>query len=154
MIKYQLRCDGEHEFEGWFRDSADYDAQAGSALIECPVCGSEIVRKAVMAPAISRLGARKGRRMEITGDIAKAVQRARDYVEKNFDYVGEKFPEEARKIHYGETKERAIYGEASGKDVKDLVNEGVQVAPLPGAPKKTDKAGTPKIAPAEPKKLN
>ena len=152
MIKYQLLCAEEHEFEGWFRDSADYDAQAEDGLVECPVCGSGDVRKAVMAPAIARRG--KGRAGAIKRDIVEAMTRARDYVEKNFDYVGEKFPEEARKIHYGETEERGIYGEASGKDVKELIDEGVNVAPLPGAPKKPEKAGKPKLPAPAAKKVN
>ncbi|WP_425408059.1 DUF1178 family protein [Hyphococcus sp.] len=155
MIKYSLKCNLDHEFEGWFRDSADYDVQSDEGLIECPSCGSEDVRKAVMAPAISRGGAaRRDRLAAIHKDMAQAVERARNYVETNFDYVGDKFPEEARKIHYGETKERGIYGEATGKDVKALIDEGVQVSPVPGPAKKTDKAGKPKPAPAESKKLN
>lgn len=153
MIKYQLRCDDEHEFEGWFRDSADYDHQAEAGLIDCPLCGSVSVRKAVMAPAIAKKGGvATGKRAAFLREMSAAAHRARDYVEKNFDYVGEKFPEEARKIHYGETDPRGIYGEASGKDVKELVDEGVSLAPLPGAPKKSDKAGTPTPAPT--KKLN
>ncbi len=155
MIKYSLMCGADHEFEGWFRDSADFDHQSASGLIDCPTCGSDDVRKAVMAPAVARRdGSRKERLAAVQQDMARAVLRAREYVEKNFDYVGEKFPEEARKIHYGETKERAIYGEASGKDVKALIDEGVEIAPLPGAQKKADKAGEPKSAPVESKKLN
>ncbi len=152
MIKYRLTCDADHEFEGWFRDSADYDFQAEKGLIDCPCCGSDDVRKAVMAPAVARRdGSRKERLAAIHKDMAKAVARARDYVEKNFDYVGDKFPEEARKIHYGESEERGIYGEASGKEVKALIDEGVQIAPLPGA--KSDHDGAPK-APGAAKKLN
>jgi hypothetical protein len=135
MIKYQLICDAEHDFEGWFRDSADYDVQAEDGLIECPACGSEKIRKAMMAPAIvggKRSGSRAARLAEIKRDMGQAVERARDYVENNFDYVGDQFPEEARKIHYGEKEERGIYGEATGKEVKELVDEGVSVAPLPG----------------------
>ncbi|MBT8472415.1 MAG: DUF1178 family protein [Marinicaulis sp.] len=157
MIKYQLLCDCEHDFEGWFRDSADYDAQSKDGLVECPICGSDEVRKAVMAPAVrsSRNSSDRQRRLrEITGDMAKAVERARDYVEKNFDYVGDKFPEEARKIHYGEKEERGIYGEASGKEVKEMVDEGIKLAPLPVAKKNTDKAGLPKVSGAGAKKLD
>lgn len=153
MIKYQLRCYTEHEFEGWFRDSADFDKQADDGLIECPACGSSAVRKGIMAPAIpKKSNSRDARVAEIKRDMAKAVERARDYVEKNFDYVGDKFPEEARKIHYGEKDERAIYGEATGKEVKELVDEGVSVAPVPGATKKVEKAEAPKLTPAKPKK--
>jgi len=156
MIKYQLICDAQHEFEGWFRDSADFDAQSEDGLVECPACGSGAVRKAVMAPAIARRsGGSRGRRLSaIRDDMAQAVERARDYVEKNFDYVGDKFPEEARKTHYGEATERGIYGEATGNEVKALVDEGVQVAPLPDAAKKADKAGKPKLPSTDAKKLN
>ena len=153
MIKYQLLCDSDHEFEGWFRDSADYDAQIDKGLVECPTCGSAEVRKAIMAPAVARSG-REARLAEIKGDMMKAMQRARDYVEKNFDYVGEKFPEEARKIHYGESDERPIYGEATGAEARELVEEGVSIAPLPGAKPKQDKAGAPKPLPASSKKAN
>lgn len=159
MIKYRLICAADHEFEGWFRDSADYDFQAGKGLLDCPSCGSAEIRKAVMAPAVARkdvVRAGRDRRLAaIQEDMARAVARARDYVQKNFDYVGDRFPEEARKIHYGETEERGIYGEASGKEVKDLLDEGVQIAPLPGAPAKKDAAGAPKqVEAAGPKKLN
>ncbi len=145
MIKYQLLCNGDHDFEGWFRDSADFDTQADRGLMSCPVCGSAEVRKAVMAPSISRRGGdRKTRIDAIRSDVVQAARRARDYVEKNFDYVGERFPEEARRIHYGDAKGRGIFGEASGEDVKQLVEEGVQVAPLP----------SPEWTTAEKKKLN
>lgn len=147
MIKYNLLCAAEHEFEGWFRDSADYDAQAGAGMIECPTCGSADVRKAIMAPAIAkRIGGNRDERLAaIKADIAAAALRARDYVEKNFDNVGDRFPEEARKIHYGEAESRGIYGQATGREVKELIDEGVEIAPLPGVAR-SDKAGAPKIA--------
>ena len=154
MIKYQLICDSNHEFEGWFRDSADFDAQSEDGFIECPACGSDAVRKAVMAPAVRRKGSRDVRLAAIKHEIVNAAARARDYVEKNYDYVGDRFPDEARKIHYGETEKRGIYGEASGSDVKALVEEGVSVAPLPGANKKADRTEAPKAPKAIDKKLN
>jgi hypothetical protein len=135
MIKYQLRCEARHEFEGWFRNSADFDAQAAKSLLECPYCGSSGVEKAIMSPSISTSAGARGERLaDMRKTMSDAVRRARDYVEKHFDYVGERFPEEARKIHYGEVKERQIYGEATGKEVKELIEEGVSVAPLPAAP--------------------
>lgn len=148
MIKYQLRCDAEHEFEGWFRSSADYDAQAERSLLECPACGSSVVTKAIMAPAIVQGAARRAGADRARRRMSEAVRRARDYVEKNFDYVGEKFPDEARKIYYGETEERRIYGEATAKEVRELIEEGVPVAPLPGAlspsaAARMDRAGEP-----------
>lgn len=145
MIKYTLRCeDCETEFEGWFANSADFDAQAEAGLLECPACASSAVRKAIMAPAVrsSRAAAKTKSEQFFRREMAQAARKARDYVEKNFDYVGEKFPEEARRIHYGETPERGIYGEASGREVKELREEGVSVAPLPG----TNAAGKPKKA--------
>lgn len=138
MIKYQLLCDSDHEFEGWFRNSADFDSQCEDGLLECPFCGAANVRKAVMAPSIGRRSNSRTDRPAFFREMAAAAERARNYVEKNFDYVGEKFPEEARKIHYGESEERGIYGEATGKEVKELTEEGVAVAPLPKPVKKTD----------------
>lgn len=138
MIKYQLKCGSGCSFEGWFRSSEEFDRQAAEGALECPFCASAAVERAIMAPSVvTGGGSRREDRLAVMRDtMAEAARRARDYVEKNFDYVGDRFPEEARKIHYGETKERSIYGEATGKEVKDLVDEGVTVAPLPGRPEK------------------
>ena len=154
MIKYNLLCDDEHEFEGWFRSSADFEAQADEGFLECPACGSADVRKAIMAPAIARSKeATSGKNLsQVRDSMVEGAERARDYVESNFDYVGDKFPEEARQIHYGEKESRGIYGEATGKEVKELVKEGVEIAPMP-AVEKTDKAGPP-VEKADKKKLN
>lgn len=134
MIKYALKCAEGHGFEGWFRNSEDFDRQAKRKLLECPECGSAKVEKALMAPAIAKSGAKSGsgRLADIREDMREAAKKARDYVEKNFDNVGEKFPEEARRIHYGESPERNIYGEATLSEAKELVDEGVTIAPLPG----------------------
>ncbi len=135
MIKYQLKCGAGCSFEGWFRSSDDFERQAIDASFECPFCASVDISRAIMAPAIVGGGARRADRLqEMRATMAEAARRARDYVEKNFDYVGDRFPEEVRKIHYGEVKDRAIYGEASGKEVKELVEEGVSIAPLPPGP--------------------
>lgn len=136
MIKYQLKCGSGCSFEGWFRSSGDFDAKAAGASLECPLCGSTDVARAIMAPSIvSGSASRSQEKLSaIREAMAEAARRARDYVEKNFDYVGEKFPEEARKIHYGEVAERPIYGEANREEVKELVEEGVSIAPLPSAP--------------------
>lgn len=157
MIKYQLCCPGDHEFEGWFRDSADFDRQVEDGLLECPGCGSAEIRKAIMAPAIARSASRRRdgpAKADFFKEMAQAAERARDYVEKNFDYVGERFPEEARRIHYGETSSRGIYGEASGKEVKELAEEGVSVAPLPAVNRTKDAAAPPKLPKGAAKKLN
>ncbi len=134
MIKYQLQCSMAHEFEGWFGDSEDYDRQEREGLLSCPVCGCGKIEKALMAPALS--GVRKSPAQEKSPNPFKAM---RDYVERNFENVGERFPEEARKIHYGESERRAIYGAASLKECKELVEEGVEIAPLPGTIVKREK---------------
>ncbi len=130
MIVYNLRCRNSHEFEGWFKDSAAYEAQSQSGKLTCPVCDSRKVEKAIMAPAVS--GAKKS---TVTAAEAKQMRQfmtgLRKYVQDNADYVGPNFAEEARKIHYGETEHRHIYGEASVEEAKELVEEGVDVAPLP-----------------------
>jgi hypothetical protein len=130
VIVYNLRCRNAHEFEGWFRDSAAFDEQSKGGKLACPVCDSRKVQKAIMAPAVS--GAKKS---AVTETEAKKMRQfmtgLRKYVQDNADYVGPKFPEEARKIHYGETEHRHIYGEATIEEAKELVEEGVDVAPLP-----------------------
>jgi hypothetical protein len=130
VIVYNLRCRNAHEFEGWFKDSAAFDAQAKGGKVVCPVCDSKKVEKAIMAPAVS--GAKKS---TVTAAEANQMRQfmtgLRKYVQDNADYVGPNFAEEARKIHYGETEHRHIYGEASMEEAKELVEEGVDVAPLP-----------------------
>ena len=142
MIKFALRCARDHEFEGWFASGAEFDKQAKRKLIECPACGDAGVEKAIMAPAVvSSRGASGSQQVVATApeggapEFEELTAKLRAHVEKNFDYVGENFPEEARKIHYGEAEERGIYGEASGPQVKALAEEGVKVAALPGVKK-------------------
>jgi len=130
VIVYNLVCQNSHEFEGWFKDSAAFDAQVKSGKIACPLCESKSVSKAIMAPAVA--GAKKP---TATAEESKKMRQfmtgLRKYVQENADYVGPKFAEEAPKIHYGEVEERHIYGEATLKEAKELVEEGVDVAPLP-----------------------
>ena len=139
MIKYDLICKDEHEFEAWFRDSAAYDEQVAKKKVVCPHCGSKKVTKAIMAPRVSSSTKAKGKKQMVAGHhakLAKMVEEFRSHVEKTHDYVGDKFPEEARKMHYGETEHRDIYGEASLDDAKELIDEGVPVAPIPGTNKR------------------
>jgi hypothetical protein len=139
MIKYALVCAHEHPFEGWFGASADYDDQAARGLVECPVCGSSDVRKQIMAPAVSGT---KARGSDADADpkmrsmMMEAMRRVRSHVTDNFDYVGDRFAAEARAIHEGASEDRGIYGEASPKEVRALIEDGVQVAPLPPEPPK------------------
>ena len=131
MITYSLRCHKGHEFEGWFRDSAAFDAQRTSGHLSCPTCRSGRVEKAVMAPAVS--GTKKSSRAKAAEarQMRQFATGLRRYVQENADYVGSNFAEEARKIHYGETPDRHIYGEATSREARELVDEGIDVAPLP-----------------------
>jgi hypothetical protein len=155
MIRYALNCEQGHAFESWFRNSSAFDKQAKRALIACPICNSTKVEKAIMAP---RLG-----RSETADDAAKVpppppptppapapaplavmspperelrkkLKELREHITKNADYVGPRFPEQARKIHYGEIEHRSIYGEASMDEAKELHEEGIEFHPLPILP--------------------
>lgn len=130
MIAYALRCHKGHEFDGWFRDSAAFDDQCRGGHLSCPSCSSIRIEKAIMAPAVS--GTKK--RAETAAQIRQFATGLRKYVQENADYVGPNFAEEARKIHYGETQERHIYGEASAEEARELIEEGLDVAPLPPDP--------------------
>ena len=152
MIHYALICEKGHEFESWFADSAAFDKQVKRKLIACPHCGSGKVDKAIMAP---RLASGKKRKAPAEAPVAapaapeKApvamispqeqefrtkLKELREHLTKNADNVGQKFPEEARKMHYGEIEHRSIYGEASPEDAKELAEEGIEFHPLPILP--------------------
>lgn len=130
MIRYNLVCDADHDFEGWFRSSGDFDAQARKGLLECPVCGAKDVRKAIMAPSVATAEVRQDRAERML-KMRQFFTQVRKNVEANADYVGEKFPEEARAIHYGDAEERQIYGEATLADARELIEEGISILPLP-----------------------
>jgi hypothetical protein len=143
MIRYDLVCDKEHAFDGWFRNSEAYDAQAAAGQVVCPVCGSTTVVKQLMTPGIpaksnqraeGRMPVFTGRKDEKVSELVEAVRKLRRQVEENADYVGDRFAEEARRIHYNEVKPRGIYGEASLEEAKALLEEGVEVHPLPPLP--------------------
>ena len=184
MILYNLRCHKDHVFETWFRDSAAYDSQTKAAVVECPVCGSSKVEKAIMAPHVTKSAGRSRsrgedtaastaastaapmagptaartskapasnapmssapvsgattkamREVEQSAKMRRALQELRRQVEESFDYVGPEFAEEARKIHYGETDERPIYGETSDEEAEALEEEGVSVSRIPWLPR-------------------
>jgi hypothetical protein len=143
MIHYDLICDKGHAFDGWFRDSAAYDEQAGRGLVTCSVCGSAKVEKQLMAPGIPAKSNRKDSapKKMVGGPVdprlaamMEMVREMRKHVEANAEYVGDRFAEEARKIHYEESEHRGIYGEASPDEAKALVEEGIAVHPLPRLP--------------------
>ena len=139
MIAYSLVCKDGHEFEGWFSNSEAYATQAKAGDLVCPVCGDGGVTKAIMAPAVkTSITKAKGRDAVATPDeqqkLRKFVAGFRKYVEENADYVGPKFSEEARKIHYGETEARHIYGESTVREAQELIEEGIEIAPMPPDP--------------------
>ncbi len=147
MITYDLRCERGHTFEGWFRDAATYEKQEKRRLIACAVCGSAKIKRAPMAPAVAGTGSQNAEAPAAASEPSRAyaahpdaqkaaalmreLKRLRDHVEKTADYVGPRFAEEARKIHYGETGKRSIYGEASDSEASALAEEGVDFARIP-----------------------
>ncbi len=153
MIKYALVCERKHTFDIWFNNSADYERQHKRGLVACPLCDSKEIEKAIMAPAIARSARRRSvpaakPATEATPAATEPVamispqerefraklKELREHLTKNADNVGEKFPEEARKMHYGEIEHRSIYGEASPQEAKALHEEGIEFHPLPILP--------------------
>ena len=145
MIRYSLNCEQGHEFESWFPSSSAYDKQAKRGLLSCPHCGSAKIDKAIMAPRLS--GTNREPPPEAAApknpvamlspqerEIRSKLKELRDHLTKNAENVGQKFPEEARKMHYGEIEHRSIYGEASPEEAKGLAEEGVEFHPLPILP--------------------
>lgn len=145
MIKYALICDSDHEFEAWFGSSSDYDKQNKRGLVECPSCGSNKVGKMLMAPGVS--GTKKSAGSDVpmqqmampqmpavSSEMMDQLRQFKKHVEANSENVGDKFPEEARKIHYGEAEARGIRGKASLEEATSLVEEGVGVMPIPELP--------------------
>jgi len=128
MILYNLTCSRGHEFEGWFRDGAAYDHQAATGDLACPVCSDNAVRKAVMAPSLVSKRESSG---HVAAELREMLSSLRDHVEASSENVGDRFPEEARRMHYGEAEERAIYGEASADEAEALRDEGVDVVSIP-----------------------
>jgi hypothetical protein len=152
MIRYNLRCEQGHVFESWFQSSSVYETQEKRKLVNCPSCGSAKVERAIMAPQIVSKKAREtaasapAASTDVTAPASTSLMMAqerelraklkelRDHIVKNADDVGERFPTEARKMHYGETEHRPIYGEASLDEARELIDEGIEVAPIPVLP--------------------
>ena len=132
MIVFTLKCAGDHEFETWFRDGAAFERLSAKRAVVCPECGSTRVKKAPMAPRLTR-GGREPQQAVDEGavKVRNALEALRKQVEERCEYVGGRFAEEARRIHYGETEKRSIYGEASAADAKSLNEEGIEVARIP-----------------------
>ncbi len=155
MIHYQLRCSADHGFDGWFRDSAAFDAQAERGLVECPACGDTRVNRALMAPRIAKsrqmLDGKTGEPAGVPAPapetpvagkdavlpdkVRAALQRLRAEVERNCDYVGQDFADEARRIHHGKAESRGIYGESTPEQAEALADDGIEVARIPWLPR-------------------
>jgi hypothetical protein len=156
MIRYSLQCQRGHAFESWFQNSAAYETQEKRKLVNCPACGSDKVERAIMAP---RIASKKGREREEPvpaattatatevaapastpllmaqeRELRAKLKELRDHIVKNADNVGERFPNEARKMHYGDIAHRPIYGEASPDEARALIDEGVEVSSIPVLP--------------------
>ena len=139
MIIYNLKCkDCNFEFEGWFESSKDFEKQKRNDQINCPTCSSSIINKSLMTPNLSKkTNSKKANNTKKT--LIKKINKYKKIVEKNFDYVGDSFTEEAKKMKYGEIDERPIYGEANLEQTKELLEEEINVVPLPWtASKKTN----------------
>jgi hypothetical protein len=154
MILYNLKCPQNHSFEAWFKDSGTYDKQAKRKFIECPVCSDTTIEKAIMAPRLSSTTRKKGLEYETSKtngsnqthlkpnvdknrasnaaqEFLEIANKLQKHVEENCENVGDNFAEEARAIHYGEAKERGIYGEATQSEVNGLVEEDISISSIP-----------------------
>jgi len=155
MIHYELSCKGGHAFDGWFKDSASFDRQARAGMLECPICGASDVSRAMMAPAVKKRRARRPAEVpapqlpavqapavpvavdeaRMPDQVRAALQRLRSEVERNCEYVGPSFAEEARRMHRGESERRGIYGETTPEQAETLADEGIDVARIPWVPR-------------------
>lgn len=152
MIRYALRCECGHSFESWFQSSSAYESQRKRHLVTCPICDSAKVEKAIMAPRLAAKSTKAATAPEPAAaqdspaatsplamtpeaqELAAKLRELRAHVENNAENVGRRFPNEARKIHYGDSEHRAIYGQATADETRSLLEEGVEVMPLPLLP--------------------
>lgn len=145
MIKYALACEQAHAFESWFPSSDAYEAQLSRGLVTCPVCNSATVEKQIMAPSVARkdkapvpagpaAAASVATFSDKEREIRAMLRAMRDHVVQNAENVGPGFADEARRMHYGEVEQRSIYGEAAPSEARDLIEEGIDVLPLPIVP--------------------
>jgi hypothetical protein len=157
MIRYALICEKGHDFESWFQDSTAFDKQAKRGLVTCPQCSSAKIEKAIMAPRLSATAKKRGAAIQAPAttvdtpttpaapapvamispqeqEFRSKLKELRDHLTKNADNVGAKFPEQARKMHYGEIEHRSIYGVASPDEAQELSEEGIEFHPLPILP--------------------
>jgi len=136
MILYDLKCERDHHFEAWFRDSAAYDEQAAAGEVHCPLCGGTRIAKAPMAPNLVGRKEETAASAAAIGEAIRMLHKMREEVEKNCEHVGPRFAEEARKIHYGEVEKRNIYGEATSEEAGELREEGIEFGEIPWLPRR------------------
>jgi hypothetical protein len=136
MIIYDLVCDTQHRFEGWFKNTGEYATQLSGGLLSCPVCGSTRVHKVLSVSHVNTAMVVHPGEAELTAGAKpqELLKKLHEYIEQRFDNVGTQFAEEARRIHYGETEEHNIYGQATGVEIKELREEGINAVPLPEKP--------------------
>jgi len=139
LIRYNLICENDHNFESWFKDSTSCDDQIKLKNVFCPECNTNVVSKALMSPRIPKKGSSNTKKNTVlshgrTNILNDAIRKIREEIKKNSEYVGKEFPEEARKIYYNESEQRSIYGEATAKDIKELNEEGIDIIHIPNLP--------------------
>jgi len=131
MIKYNLTCKCGEAFESWFSTSNEFDKLLKKKLIVCVVCNSTSIKKSIMAPNVSSKAKKNYKIDKNAKDVKKKLIEFRKFVEKNFKYVGDRFTEEARNIHYDKKKSKGIYGKATSKQTDELIDEGIEVSTIP-----------------------
>ena len=137
MIVFNIVCkECSYSFEGWFENSNEFTKQKKRNLVLCPSCNSNNVNKGLMAPNVGKKTNSKNQKIKTS--LASNIKKLKKIIEKDFDYVGDKFTEEAKKIKYGESKDRSIYGEATLEQTKELLEEEIDITPLPFSTKKTN----------------
>ena len=137
MIRFSLTCENDHGFEAWFRNNEDFDTQKKRGFVECPSCASRKIEKALMAPAVSSSRKREKMALAMSEQQRQTMAQIKALTEKireGAENVGDKFAEEARKIHFGETEPRGIYGEATQEEARSLAEDGVEFMPIPVFP--------------------
>ena len=131
MIKYNLTCECGNAFESWFANSSEFDSLIRKKLVKCIYCDSSSVKKTVMAPRLTRKSNQISKKTKLQRRIKKQLVDFKKYIEKNCEDVGERFPQEARSIHYDKKTSRGIYGKATPEETSELLEEGIEVASIP-----------------------
>ena len=133
MIKYNLKCKNKHEFESWFSDSKEFEKLKSKKMIECALCGTKVIEKSIMSPSVLSKE-EKENKIKSSKNLKKIREdmlKMRNFVEKNFEYVGKDFPREVRNIYYDNRKNKNIYGKATEEETEELKEEGIELTSIP-----------------------